>query len=493
MEVEDMPTPRTSSLKRSREEEEEGETQIPKHSVSALLRLTTPKVRFLSVPADTKQNMGTPKARMGRKNPIMADNKNENITPPCTGLTHMPLKAEYGSLATVNECGTCNNLCFLRTFRSGAQVFSSLQKPPTSSFLAEDVVAALLKYDTPSLKSSGLRAIPRLTLHGGFEIRRRRQNPACRGCQIGWPVRRRRHVQGDNSRSSGRARRRRAPPTPAMAVSSGTKRDAFQAFSRYRAEAAWHRRSFERAREPLLRSRGSSRTGRDSCGHGRRNTCRSEEPTSKDQKATSLRTLGRHKPVIPVVTFLTPLGGTELRSMGHAFAVPRLGTPALPFDRRIAPVKLPTRHGPRLKVERGPQSALARGPPSDPSPFSPGERGNDGSGGISRSTTPNDAGHGEGRKTGTNESPAHRGGGGPVRRRRKRKREAKSERRRREANPPPPAANPSPHDRIRYRQTKPTSTATDVRRPAPIDALPTPTKACLPPMLHLPYLLTESD
>ena len=36
------------------------------------------------------------------------------------------------------------------------------------------------KYDTPSLKSSGLRAIPRLTLHGGFETRRRRQNPAYR-------------------------------------------------------------------------------------------------------------------------------------------------------------------------------------------------------------------------------------------------------------------------------------------------------------------------
>ena len=31
------------------------------------------------------------------------------------------------------------------------------------------------------------------------------------------------------------------------------------------------------------------------------------EPTSKDQKATSLWTLGCHKPVIPVVTFLTPL------------------------------------------------------------------------------------------------------------------------------------------------------------------------------------------
>ncbi|ETW44292.1 hypothetical protein PFNF135_01324, partial [Plasmodium falciparum NF135/5.C10] len=32
-----------------------------------------------------------------------------------------------------------------------------------------------------------------------------------------------------------------------------------------------------------------------------------EEPTSKDQKATSLGALGSHKPVIPVVTFQTPL------------------------------------------------------------------------------------------------------------------------------------------------------------------------------------------
>ena len=32
----------------------------------------------------------------------------------------------------------------------------------------------------------------------------------------------------------------------------------------------------------------------------------------------------------------------------------RLGTPALPFDRRTAPLKLPARHGPRLRVERWP-------------------------------------------------------------------------------------------------------------------------------------------
>ncbi|CAE1224627.1 unnamed protein product [Acanthosepion pharaonis] len=85
-------------------------------------------------------------------------------------------------------------------------------------------------------------------------------------------------AHGDDERHR-RGPRRPQPPLattmPAMAGSSGTKRDAFQAFSRYRAEAAWHRRSFERAREPLLRSRGSSRTGRDSRGHGRRNTCRS--------------------------------------------------------------------------------------------------------------------------------------------------------------------------------------------------------------------------
>ncbi|KAM3727467.1 hypothetical protein ACO02O_04129 [Dirofilaria immitis] len=50
-----------------------------------------------------------------------------------------------------------------------------------------------------------------------------------------------------------------------------------------------------------------------------------EEPTSKDQKATSLWALGCHKPVIPVVTFLTPLARNLLinskGSIGHAFAV----------------------------------------------------------------------------------------------------------------------------------------------------------------------------
>jgi hypothetical protein len=34
---------------------------------------------------------------------------------------------------------------------------------------------------------------------------------------------------------------------------------------------------------------------------------RQEEPTSKNQQAASLWTLGRHKPVIPVVTFPSPL------------------------------------------------------------------------------------------------------------------------------------------------------------------------------------------
>jgi len=48
-------------------------------------------------------------------------------------------------------------------------------------------------------------------------------------------------------------------------------------------------------------------------------------PTSKDQKATSLRALGCHKPVIPVVTFLTPLAPSRRNkykgSIGHVFTV----------------------------------------------------------------------------------------------------------------------------------------------------------------------------
>ena len=39
-----------------------------------------------------------------------------------------------------------------------------------------------------------------------------------------------------------------------------------------------------------------------------------KEPTSKDQKATSLRTIDSHKPVIPVVTFLIPLAINSVRS-----------------------------------------------------------------------------------------------------------------------------------------------------------------------------------
>ena len=67
------------------------------------------------------------------------------------------------------------------------------------------------KYDTPSLKSSGLRAIPRLTLHGGFETRRQRQNPASCGSQVGWPVRARR--RGCDDSSTARGRRANPPPT----------------------------------------------------------------------------------------------------------------------------------------------------------------------------------------------------------------------------------------------------------------------------------------
>lgn len=66
-------------------------------------------------------------------------------------------------------------------------------------------------------------------------------------------------------------------------------------------------------------------------------------------------------------------------------------------------------------------------------------------------------------------------------------------RRRRQPAKPPASRRPTPRDRIRTAERNRTSTATDARRPAPIDELPTPTKACLPPMLHLPCLLTESD
>lgn len=124
--------------------------------------------------------------------------------------------------------------------------------------------------------------------------------------------------------------------------------------------------------------------------------------------------------------------------------------------------------------------ALARGPPSDPSPFSPGERGNDGSGGISGSTTPNDAGRDEGRKTGTSETPAHRRGVGPPDSEERRKRRTKARRkattadrrRRRRRTPPPTTASkatrqpethaPRPHP---HRRTKPNLHGN--RRPPP--------------------------
>ncbi|CAE1169956.1 unnamed protein product [Acanthosepion pharaonis] len=246
-------------------------------------------------------------------------------------------------------------------------------------------------------------------------------------------------------------------------------------------------------------------------------------------KATSLRTLGRHKPVIPVVTFSdTSRRNGALRSGKDRWAtlsrsvfvlkieIERAFCPFAPREvsvlaelafghlrYRLTDVppqsNSPARHGPRLRVERGPQSAgaralaLARGPPSDPSPFHR----------VSEETT--EVAVFQVRRHRTTQVTAKAGKPGrtkrqhteeaeaPPNREEKRKQEAKRKRRRREANPPPPAANPSPHDRIRYRQTKPTPTATDGRRPAPINALPTPTKACLPPMLHLPCLLTESD
>ena len=55
----------------------------------------------------------------------------------------------------------------------------------------------------------------------------------------------------------------------------------------------------------------------------------SEEPTSKNQKAASLWTLGRHKPVIPVVTFPSPplLDVCSGGSLGRCFQY-------LPFTRQ---------------------------------------------------------------------------------------------------------------------------------------------------------------
>lgn len=73
------------------------------------------------------------------------------------------------------------------------------------------------KYDTPSLKSSGLWAIPRLMLHKVFEIRWWRQNPVCRECQIGWPVHRCCRMRSDSSNQSGCAQRR----APLMLVVPG--------------------------------------------------------------------------------------------------------------------------------------------------------------------------------------------------------------------------------------------------------------------------------
>ena len=90
----------------------------------------------------------------------------------------------------------------------------------------------------------------------------------------------------------------------------------------------------------------------------------------KNKKATLLWTLGCHKPVIPVVTFLTPRQklSASKGSIGHAFTVcihtenqnqvtftlmffgstwdfcshwAHLRTPALSFNRRAAPSQLP--------------------------------------------------------------------------------------------------------------------------------------------------------
>ena len=127
--------------------------------------------------------------------------------------------------------------------------------------------------------------------------------------------------------------------------------------------------------------------------------------------------------------------------------------------------------------------ALARGPRSDPSPFSPGERGNDGSGGISGSTLPNDAGADHGRKE-DRRGEAHKDAQPDEV-----KTETTGDDDEKRFAPQPPTAGPTataPH-----RSTRDAPHAAP--RKTPTAAQPTPTKARLPPMLHLPCLLTESD
>lgn len=117
------------------------------------------------------------------------------------------------------------------------------------------------KYDTPSLKSSGLRAIPRLTLHGGFETRRRRQNPACRARQVGWPVRARRRVCNDDEPRHRKRQQNRHSPQPRPATATSDERPLWQAPAERKETPfviPWRHRSRFRLRgfQPL--SRGGS-------------------------------------------------------------------------------------------------------------------------------------------------------------------------------------------------------------------------------------------
>ncbi|CAE1266925.1 unnamed protein product [Acanthosepion pharaonis] len=257
------------------------------------------------------------------------------------------------------------------------------------------------------------------------------------------------NAHGDDERHRRGPRRPRPPlstTTPAMAGSSGTKRDAFPVIARRQRGAA--ARSSEHANRcsdpavPLVLDGIAVATA----------------DVTYVPIETSLRTLGRHKPVIPVVTFLTPLGGTELSarkgSMGHAFAV-RIRTENrdrasfLPFALREVFVLADLALG-HLRYR------LTDVPPQSNSPLGTQEgrratcplfhRVSEEMTKVAvfqvrrHQTTPVAAKAG---KTGTNETPAHRGGGGPRPTEKKNESgEAESERRlRREARtahrPPP--------------------------------------------------------
>ncbi|CAE1313185.1 unnamed protein product [Acanthosepion pharaonis] len=359
-------------------------------------------------------------------------------------------------------------------------------------------VVAALRHDTPSLNSSGLRAIPFVsTLHGvrkssatakSFRLSRisnqvaDAQTPHSRATTA--------EVADAHGNDGATDADHDVQPPPSdndarMAGSSGTKRDAFSVFARRQRRTA--ARSSEHANRcsdpavPLVL---------DGIAVATADVTRVpiELTSGKDQKATSLRTLGRHKPVITVVTFRHLSRNGALRSEridGPRFRGPYspkidgpLSSPLDTWCYCLTDVARPSqtspaRHGPWRRVERGLQSAgaralaLVRGLLSDPSPFT----GFDDTERRRSRRRP---------ETGTNETPAHR------RRRRPRPTEKKTEaggeeeRRRREAKPPTTGRKPKVPDRIRYRQTKLTPTATDGCRPAPDQRAPNADKGVSP-------------